>query len=124
MPQQYSQKKQNNQQKLLLREQLPKSSIKEEQLNHLQASYGLKAFKIIESASATELEPLSEVIPICSAEIHWAITQEHATTPTDVLARRCRLAMVDIEEAKRLLPIVQEHLVRADLPSGKIDLNK
>lgn len=105
-----------------LRQLLPETPIQDQQIAHLQASYGLEALALVEKSSAKQLEPLSDVIPICEAEIDRAINQEHARTPTDVLARRCRLAMVDMSEAQRLLPVVQEHLAHADLPKGELDL--
>ena len=50
------------------------------------------------------------MIPICRAEIRHAIQEEHATSSSDVLSRRCRLAMVDTAEAERLRPLVHEEL--------------
>ena len=64
-----------------------------------------------------ERQPLSEVIPICTGELRHAIRCEHARTVTDVLARRCRLAMVDQSEAQRLTPVVQE-LLRSELDTS------
>ena len=55
-------------------------------------------------------EPLSSVIPLCQGEIAHAIQREHARSASDVLARRCRLAMVDLAEARRLQPLVEERL--------------
>ena len=68
------------------------------------------------------MEPLSSVIPLTHAEIIHAIRFEHAKTPTDILARRCRLAMVDLPESKRLLPLVQEELNRFGFPKGSLEL--
>jgi len=110
------------QQQQQLRHHLPETPIREQQVVHLQATYGLDALALIATSRAKQREPLSEVIPICEAEINRAIQQEHARTPTDVLARRCRLAMVDMPEAQRLLPVVQNYLAQADLPEGELDL--
>lgn len=89
---------------------LPKTLIQERQIAHLQSNYGLEALPIMSGYSHEKLKPLSDVIPICHAEIEHAIKNEYAMTPTDVLTRRCRLAMVDWDEANRLLPLVQNCL--------------
>ncbi len=111
-------------QKEALYNQLPNTPIKKEQLVHLQSNYGLKALEIIAASKKSELEPLSDLIPICKSEIRHAINKEHARTPTDILARRCRLAMIDKNESERLLPFVQEELIKAKLPKGIIDLEQ
>ena len=49
-------------------------------------------------------------MPICRGELRHAIEKEKARSLTDVLARRTRLAMVDLEEAQRLTPLVKELL--------------
>ncbi len=107
-----------------LRECLPDTPIREKQLAHLQKKYGLEALQKITTSQKNEREPLSDVIPLSIAEIDQAIKEEHAQTPTDVLARRCRLAMIDIDEAKRILPIVQDRLLKAKLPGGELNLEK
>ena len=107
-----------------LKEYLPQTKLLEKQVIHLQAKYGLNALKLIASCSPSERNPLSEVIPICKAEIIEDIKNEHAMTPTDILARRNRLAMVDYQEAQRLLPLVQEHLSIASLPIKELDLEE
>ena len=90
-----------------LKEHLPQSQIQTKQLNHLQSNYGLEALPIIANSLPEERIPLSQEIPLCLAEIKHAIKNEHALTATDVLARRHRLAMVDLVEAKRLIPIIE-----------------
>jgi glycerol-3-phosphate dehydrogenase len=52
-------------------------------------------------------------MPICRGELRHAIAREHARSVTDVLARRCRLAMVDEQEAHRLTPEVITLLERS-----------
>ncbi len=105
-----------------LREHLPNTPFLESQLSHLQSNYGLNALGIVQRSTPHDREPISDVIPICKAEISRAIKYEHAKTPTDLLARRCRLAMVDLKEAQRILPCIQEQLAIAKLPGGEIDL--
>ncbi len=109
-------------QKIELAKYLPSTSLLDKQLEHLQGKYGLSALGIIASSSQSKRQPLSEVIPFCEAEVEHDIKHEHARTPTDLLARRCRLAMIDIKEAERVLPIVQEKLIQFRLPSGELDL--
>ena len=112
------------QQQQQLSDLLPESPLKPSQISHLQASYGLEALPLIASSPADERAPLSGVIPLCQAEIRRAIQVEHACTPTDVLARRCRLAMIDRNEAEKLLPVVQEALDQAGLPEGELNLRE
>ncbi len=107
-----------------LKEYLPTGPLLNKQIAHLQASYGLEALRFISNSPIDQRNPLSEIIPICEAQISRSIKEEHACTPTDVLARRCRLAMVDLAEAKRILPIVQKHLVQGKLPVGDLNLEK
>jgi len=105
---------------LLLQEQhgalerlLPDTPLRDHQRAHLQASFGLEAAALVASWSERDRVPLSEVIPVCRGELRHSIKAEHACTATDVLARRCRIAMVDRDEAERLLPQVQALLVEA-----------
>ena len=105
-----------------LKEYLPQSQVQNQQLKHLQSNYGLDALPIIANSLPEERIPLSQKIPLCQAEIKHAIENEHARTATDVLARRCRLAMVDLIEAKRLLPMVQDHLEEKGIRNTELDL--
>ncbi len=111
-----------NKQRNELKEYLPSSPLLEEQINHLQSKYGLHALTIIKDSPLESKQAISDVIPICKAEIDYDISHEHAQSPTDLLARRCRLAMIDLKEAKRVLPIIQERLSIAGLPPGELDL--
>ncbi len=99
-----------NRQKEELKKLLPKTQLQDKQIAHLQSNHGLETLSLISKYSQEKLLPLSEVIPICEAEIEHAIKNEYAHTPMDILGRRCRLAMVDITEANRLLPLVQDSL--------------
>ncbi len=75
---------------------------------HLLASHGLAAEAVLAAAAGpAEREPLSSVIPLTLAEVRHMARHEWARRPADVLARRCRLAMVDQAEAERLTPLVQ-----------------
>ena len=106
------------QQRLQLEALLADSPRRQEQIAHLQGSHGLNAQPLIESAPAADRVPLSEVIPICTAEIHHAIRHEHASAADDVLSRRCRLGMVDQAEAQRLQPLVEQALDASGINPG------
>ena len=105
-------------QRLQLQEALPDTPHRTAQVDHLQSSFGLEALAIVGGQPAAELEPLSAVIPVCRAEVRHAIQHEHARNSTDVLARRCRLAMVDQKEADALSPAVETLLDEAGFPIG------
>ncbi|MFM1900458.1 MAG: glycerol dehydrogenase [Cyanobacteriota bacterium] len=109
-----------------LEELLPDTPLRQRQIAHLQANHGLEAPKLLAGWPAAERRPLSEVIPICRGELRHAIEREHARTVTDVLARRCRLAMVDQADAERLVPEVQSLLAdsrtNCNLAEPSIDL--
>ncbi len=93
-----------------LKDLLPDTPERPRQIAHLQHSFGLRAQSVLAKSAEGEREPLSSVIPICRAEIRHFIRDEHATSASDVLSRRCRLAMVDSAEADRLRPLVEEEL--------------
>ena len=78
------------------------------------ASYGLRAEEVIHHAQQPgELEPLSEVVPICRAEWRFNIAQEWATTSSDLLSRRSRLALLDQQETARLSSMASELLLES-----------
>ena len=88
----------------------------------MQSSYGLEAFSIVSRSSPEKLVPLSSVIPLCEAEIQHSIENEHGQSVTDLLARRCRLAMVDLEEANRLTTIVKSCLNANEIEIPELNL--
>ena len=96
-----------------LRELLPDTALQQQQIAHLQAAHGLEAVARVADWPEADREPLSAVMPICRGELRHAIAREHARSVTDVLARRCRLAMVDEQEAHRLTPEVITLLERS-----------
>ena len=93
-----------------LKDLLPDGALRDQQIAHLQSSHGLNAMPLITGIDPVLREPLSGVIPLCQGEIDHAIQREHARSASDVLARRCRMAMVDLTEARRLQPLVDERL--------------
>jgi glycerol-3-phosphate dehydrogenase len=75
---------------------------------HLAANYGTRALQVAELARS---EPalgarLSPRYPFVLAEVVFAVEQEYALTPVDVLARRTRLAFLNADEALAALPAV------------------
>ena len=106
------------QQKFKLEALLPDTPLRAEQIAHLQGGHGLNALPLMEAAEGHDREPLSAVIPVCGAEIKHAIQHEHARNSSDVLARRCRLQMVDETEAERLRPQVNRCLEQAGINAG------
>ena len=106
------------QQRIQLSSLLPDTPLRDQQISHLQGNFGLQALPLVRAADPKELEPLSSVIPVCGAELEQAISKEHASNATDVLARRCRLAMVDLKEAQRLQSLVETRLDQARVLSG------
>ena len=107
-----------------IKDLLPDSKCRSRQIAHLQSQYGLNALSVVSKAEKATLQPLSNIIPICKAEIDHAIQYEYARTPNDVLIRRSRLAMVDTDEAKRLLPTVNKCLERHGLKPGELNLEQ
>ena len=93
-----------------LKDLLPDGPLRDQQITHLQSNHGLQALPMISRVDPTLRQPLSSVIPLCQGEIDHAIQREHSRSASDVLARRCRLAMVDLAEARRLQPLVEERL--------------
>ena len=107
-----------------IKDLLPVSNCRSRQITHLQSQYGLDALSVVSKGDKETLQPLSNIIPICKAEIDHAIQYEYARTPNDVLIRRSRLAMVDTDEAKRLLPTVNKCLERQGLKPGELNLEQ
>ena len=103
------------QQRMELEAKLPDTPLRDLQLDHLQANHGLQALPLIETSAPDDREPLSAVIPVCRAEFIHAVKREHARSSDDVLERRCRLAMVDEHDARRLRPEVEDVLAQAAL---------
>jgi len=102
-----------SEQRQQLKELLPDTALQHQQIDHLQAAHGLEAVPRVSEWPEADREPLSAVMPICRGELRHAIEREHARSVTDVLARRCRLAMVDEQEAQRLSPEVTALLERS-----------
>ncbi|HCU25889.1 MAG TPA: glycerol-3-phosphate dehydrogenase [Deltaproteobacteria bacterium] len=90
-------------------EALPEQLVRRFGLNediarHLAKAYGSKAAEIAELAGEGWEHRLAAPHPYLEAEVIYAIRQELGTTATDVLARRMRLAFLDIAAARNALP--------------------
>ncbi len=76
---------------------------------HLVSSYGSIAQNVLKQGKLKSLNSkLAENHPIILAEIEWALAEEMAQKPMDILARRTRLATLDARAAQAALPKVVE----------------
>eukprot|EP00382_Lankesteria_abbotti_P011321 CAMPEP_0113850152 /NCGR_PEP_ID=MMETSP0372-20130328/3656_1 /TAXON_ID=340204 /ORGANISM="Lankesteria abbotti" /LENGTH=185 /DNA_ID=CAMNT_0000820279 /DNA_START=237 /DNA_END=794 /DNA_ORIENTATION=- /assembly_acc=CAM_ASM_000359 len=71
---------------------------------HLVSNYGFRAIELCKTGyEMGTLTPLVEGHPFQRAEILYGIRHEMARTPLDVLARRMRVAFVDVDAATSVL---------------------
>ncbi|KAL1902395.1 mitochondrial glycerol-3-phosphate dehydrogenase [Sporothrix stenoceras] len=75
-------------------------------VQHLASNYGDRAWSILSSSASSPSARLIPTFPITEAEIRYGIRNESACTAVDVLARRTRLAFVDVQAAREALPRV------------------
>jgi glycerol-3-phosphate dehydrogenase len=82
---------------------------------HLAKTYGTRAHDVMAYAGNSEESPLTkersygrlvEGYPYIEPEIRYALHKEYAVTAYDVVARRTRLAFLNINAAKTCLPTV------------------
>ncbi|BFF94313.1 glycerol-3-phosphate dehydrogenase mitochondrial-like [Drosophila madeirensis] len=73
--------------------------------HHLSESYGTNAFTLLSAFDGCHGR-LHDQLPHIEAEVHYAVLFEYALTAVDVLARRMRVAFVDVEAAMQMLPRV------------------
>lgn len=67
------------------------------------------ALRVVEEGKAKNLNvPLHEDYPYMKSEIQYACRYEMAEKATDILCRRCPLAFLNLEAAKKVLPEVVE----------------
>jgi glycerol-3-phosphate dehydrogenase len=67
-------------------------------------------------------DPLDDRLPICGAQVVWAVRHEMARTVEDVLARRTRCLLLDAEASIDMAPTVAELMAEErDLPSSWVD---
>jgi glycerol-3-phosphate dehydrogenase len=70
---------------------------------HLAEAYGDRAEEVLASADDATRRLLPEH-PYLESEVVWTALQEHASSVMDVLARRLRLAFLDLAAARRAVP--------------------
>ena len=73
---------------------------------HLATSYGDRAEDVAKMTPF--LKPLATGSSILEAEVIYAVRNEYAQKASDVLARRTRLAFLDVRQAYKALPRVVE----------------
>ncbi|CAK7272663.1 mitochondrial glycerol-3-phosphate dehydrogenase [Sporothrix epigloea] len=73
---------------------------------HLAANYGDRAWTILSDSTGSPVSRILPSWPITEAEIRYGVRAESACTVVDVLARRTRLAFVDVAAANAALPRV------------------
>lgn len=71
---------------------------------HLAQSYGDKAQDVIDIDNKSKNHRLHENYPFIEAEVLYAIRNEYAVNPVDILARRLRIAFLDNEASLNILP--------------------
>jgi glycerol-3-phosphate dehydrogenase len=76
----------------------------EDTARHLNLAYGGRARRVAELAAAGLAGRLAVGHPHIEAEVVWAVREEMALTPMDVLARRTRLAFIETRAARAALP--------------------
>ena len=74
---------------------------------HLAHAYGVRAGELLADAGEHGCRRLVAAYPYIEAEVLWAVQQEMALTPDDVLARRLRLAFLDESAAAVARPRVE-----------------
>ena len=83
--------------------------------DHLAKTYGTRAHDVMAYAANSEESPLTKErsygrlvdgYPYIEPEIRYALHKEYAVTAYDVVARRTRLAFLNINAAKTCLPTV------------------
>jgi glycerol-3-phosphate dehydrogenase len=78
--------------------------------DYLNQAYGDRSESVARLSTQGYSARLAPGYPYLEAEVLWAVREELAQTPMDVLARRLRLAFLDSSAAKKALPKVCELL--------------
>lgn len=77
--------------------------LNENEASHLSSFYGQEAKKLLKIDKNLNI-PLVSGHPILKSEVMWALTNEMAENPMDILARRTSLALLDAKAAEKTLP--------------------
>lgn len=73
---------------------------------HLASNYGDRAWSVLASPDASATRRLVPSFPFIEAELRHGIRAEAACTAADLVARRTRLAFLDVDQALAALPRV------------------
>ncbi len=77
---------------------------------HLATSYGTESPQVLQSGNSKYIKRLVPGYPYLEAEVLYAINDELASNPVDILARRMRLTFLNQTAAKAALPRTLELL--------------
>jgi len=86
--------------------------LEREVADYLNQAYGDRSDSVAKLSTQGYAVRLAAGYPYLEAEVLWAVREELAQTPMDVLARRIRLAFLDTSAAKAALPKVCQVLSR------------
>jgi glycerol-3-phosphate dehydrogenase len=98
--------------------------VETEVAQHLAGAYGDRAWTVASLSSPTNLrfpvhgKRLSPLYPFIDGEVRYAVRHEYAQTAVDVLARRMRLAFLNVQAALEALPGVID-IMGEELKWGK-----
>lgn len=98
--------------------------VETEVAQHLAAAYGDRAWTVASLSAATDKrfpvrgKRLSALYPFIDGEVRYAVRHEYAQTAVDVLARRTRLAFLNVQAALEALPRVID-IMSEELRWGK-----
>lgn len=80
---------------------------------HLASNYGDRAWEVIRLSSPSDTAArLSPSMPFVDGEILYGILHEYAQTATDILARRTRLAFLEVNTALEALPRIVDIMAK------------
>lgn len=96
--------------KTLFRELIKRFDIEPDVAEHLAHSYGDRAWEVaaLSKRADSTCQRLAPAFPYVDGEVRYAVRNEYARTAADVLARRTRLAFLDVHAALQALPSVIE----------------
>jgi len=73
---------------------------------HLSRTYGTRSFELLKEAGHKNWKRLHPDFPYIEAEVRYAIRKEFALTAMDILARRTRLAFLNVDACRASIPRV------------------
>lgn len=84
------------------------TSIDADIAQHLASNYGDRAWSVLAASKSSSVDRILPTWPITEAEVRYGVRAESACTAVDIIARRTRLAFVDVNAARQALPRVIE----------------